>query len=525
MTSEGTLFQLPTDPEEFSVLLPPSELRKIDFSALEFSTARRALIEYIKTYFPNDFNDFVNNNGVMMLVELLSYLTAVLSLRSDMLTNESFLPTATTEEAVANHLALIGQAVRRATPAVTDVECSVVNPVGSDVRITAGSQFSIIGEDGDAVVYELFRSPTDLTSQIVIPSGKRGVVAYGVEGTTTNTKVTSDGGANQKITINLSDNAIESPIKVEITSSGITEEWNQIDFIERANANDKAYEVRFFDNRIEFIFGDNSTGVIPVAGSEISMTYRVGGGLRGRIGAGVINEQRSATPDFPFTAPVIVTFRNITPSSGGTDKENIEEAKKRAPRDFATHEAIITETDYAQLVGSYSHPVFGTVSKAVATVRTGLNANRVELYILAEGASGPIAPTAGLKRAVESYVDELNALTDDAVVLDGKIRAIDIDATVAISRSSDASIVRINVDKAIEDFFALKNWELGEALFVSQLYDAINQVDGVKYVDIFAPADNILVTGKVDSGDPGVDINELISLGNKEIKYYYEAAR
>ena len=72
MADLETFFNLPTDPDEFSVLLPPSALRKIDFSALEFATARRALVEYIKTYFPDDFNDFVSNNGVIMLLELLS---------------------------------------------------------------------------------------------------------------------------------------------------------------------------------------------------------------------------------------------------------------------------------------------------------------------------------------------------------------------------------------------------------------------------------------------------------------------
>jgi len=523
--TEETFFNLPTDPDEFSVLLPPSELRKIDFSALEFATARRALVEYIKIYYPDDFNDFVSNNGVIMMLELMSYAVGVLSLRSDMLGGEGFLPTSQSEDAVINHLVLINQRIRRATPAIIDVECSVVNPVASDIRITAGQQFSIPGEDGSAIIYEIFRSPSDLTSDIVIPSEKRGIIAYGVEGRTETTAVTSSGVINQVVTINTTEDVIELPIRVEVVNGNITDEWNQIDNIEQAGANDKAYEVRFFDGRVEFVFGDNNTGESPVAGATINMTYRLGGGSRGMIGAAVINEQRAMTPDFPYTAPVIVSFRNVTPSSGGVDKESIEDAKKRAPRDAAAHDSVVTAADYAQLVATFSHPVFGTVAKAVATVRTSLNANRVELYILSEGTDGPVAPNQGLKRAVESYIEDLNVLTDHVVVLDAQIRAIDIEATVVISRSSDASVVKVNVDSAIDDFFALKNWEPGEALYISQLIDVISQVDGVKYVDLFEPADNILATGQVDGSSDGIDVNELITLGNKEIKYYYEVAR
>jgi uncharacterized phage protein gp47/JayE len=529
MATEPSYFDLPTDPDQFSVLLPPSELRKIDFSALEFATARRALVEYIKTYFPDDFNDFVSNNGVMMLVELTAYVTAVLSLRSDMLTNEAFLPTATTEDAVINHLALIGQKMRMATPAVVDIECSVPSPVSSDIHIESGQRFAVAGEDGNNIIYEMYRSPSDFISDIVIPSGKRGVIAYGVEGRTDSTTAISTGDANQSIVINTSTTIIGQPTQVLVTNGDISEEWNRVDYLEKSESNDQVYEVRFFDRRIEFVFGDNKTGKIPLSGSTITCTYRLGGGSRGRIGAGVINEQRSFVPNYPYVAPVIVSFRNVTPSSGGVDKESLIDAKKRAPRDAATHNAIVTSDDYAQLVGSYSHPVFGSIAKAVATVRTGLNANLVELYVLADGADGPVGANEGLKRAVASYVDELNVLTDSVSVLDASLRPVDVEATIVVNRSSDASVIKGKVEQAITDFFNITNWDLGEALYVSDLYDILVGIDGVKYVDIFKPADNILATGVTDtdgdSSEDGININELISLGNKEIKYYYEAVR
>ena len=100
-----TLFDLPNTPDEFGVVLPPARLRRLDFSGLDYTTARRAIIEYIRTYFPDDFNDFVASNGIMMISEIIAANVGKLSLRQDILANEATLPTAQTEEAVVNHLA------------------------------------------------------------------------------------------------------------------------------------------------------------------------------------------------------------------------------------------------------------------------------------------------------------------------------------------------------------------------------------------------------------------------------------
>ena len=180
--ADETLFDLPLVPDEFGVVLPPSNLRKIDYSGLDFDTSRRAIFEYIRTYFPNEFNDFVASNGIVMLVEIVASVVAKLSLRADLLANESTLPTATTEVAVQNHLALINQRIKRQTAAITDIEVSVDTPTVTDVECEPGERFTITGPDGDAVYYELYRAPNDWTSKIVIPAGKRAVIAFGIEG-------------------------------------------------------------------------------------------------------------------------------------------------------------------------------------------------------------------------------------------------------------------------------------------------------------------------------------------------------
>jgi len=76
-----------------------------------------------------------------------------------------------------------------------------------------------------------------------------------------------------------------------------------------------------------------------------------------------------------------------------------------------------------------------------------LNANRVEIYVLALGADDkPTLPNAGLKAGLKTYFEELNVLTDHVVVLDGVLKPVDIDMNVIVSKNSDASVVKEKVE-------------------------------------------------------------------------------
>jgi len=533
-TTPLTLFDLPIAPEEIGVLLPPAKLRRIDFSALDFSTARRATVEYIKSYFPNDFNDWVAHNGIMMLIETQASNVAKLSLRADLLSNEAFLPSCTTEAAAIEHLALINQKIRAQTPAVVDVEVSVQSALTVNMEIDPAIHFTMTGPDGRSVNYELFRAPGDFTSKIIIPAGKRGVIAYGLEGRSVGPiRLVSPGGPGQAFSIRGTD-ILGEPVTIDVFTGDASQSWTAtIDPLERYSATDTVVNVTFFSDRLDLLFGDNVNGKAPLAGQEIQVSYRIGGGIRGRIGSYAINESRSLSPAPPATAPVQVLFRNLQPSSGGTDRETLEQAKKRAPRDFAVRAfaadrpaSIVTPTDYANVASTFAHPVYGSIAKAVATVRTSKNANLVELYVLAYGPTGLVTPSMGLKQALKTYVSEYNVLTDIVDVLDGAIKSIVVDMTVVAHRNADASIIRTKVNAALDSYFDVTSRDLGQPLYVSDIIETVSAVDGVSYVDLFNPVNNVLPTKQLaDPTSSGVGINEIVVEGERNVKIFYEKSR
>lgn len=524
--TESIAFTLPVTPENFGAVLPAPSLRRLDFSGLDFDTARKAILEYIATYYPNEFNDFVSSNGIIMLTEIVASCVAKLALRSDILAQEATLPTALTEEAVVNHLALINQKIKRQTAASTDIEITVDRPLVSDVEIAAGTSFQVTGPDNKPVNYEIYKAPGDYVSNIVIPAGKRGVIVYAVEGSW-NDAVTavSQGGPNQQFVVDIAD-ILEDPIYVYVSTGNTIEEWIAVsDPIEKYGANDKVVEVIFIEDKAIFKFGDDVTGKAPASGSTIEFKFRIGGGRRGRIGVNQIEKSLTLTPLPPASAPIPVLFRNIVPSRGGYDKETLEEAKRRAPRDYSLQRSITTADDYAQAVTSYSHPTYGVIKKAIATLRSDINANLVQIYALSEGPDGlPTKPSQGLKTGLLTYIRDLNVLTDFVEVLDGETKPVDIDVNIIINRNADASIVRETVEAAITNFFSINNWDMGEAFYISNFIDTISTIDGVSFVDLYSPNDNIIPTGKLGDADNalGIGYNEIIIEGKRKTSYYYE---
>jgi hypothetical protein len=527
--ADETFIDLPNSPQQIGVLLTPANLRNIDFSSLDFDTARRAILEYIRTYFPNDFNDFVASNGIVMLTEIIASTVAKLSLRSDLLSNESTLPTCKTENALINHLALINQAIKVQTAASTSFEVAFIgSPLAIDISIPPGLILTTNGPDNKPVSYEVFKSPADNISNIVIPAGKLGVIAYGVEGTTViNDSIVTTGGANQIYTI-VDSNVLIHPLKVILKSGNIEDYYRPTtDSVESYGPNDKVVEVRFYSDKIMLIVGDNIHGVAPGAGANISFTYRKGGGIRGRIGAGVIDATRSIFDDVSRVSTTI-RFRNIVPSSGGSDRETIIEAKKRAPREYAVRNNLVTAEDYAQACLSFAHPTYGSIKKAVSALFSNINANQVRLYVLAEGySSKPVTASLGLKLALKTYLEENNVLTDQVLIADGSVKLVDVEINVIVSRGADASTVKEKVESAITDFFDISKWDMGQPLFTSNMVKQLESIEGIAYIDLFKPANNILpnqqiifsdATGDID----GIGINQLIAEGNRVTTYFYE---
>lgn len=65
-----------------------------DFKAYDFESLRTALLNYIQTNYPEDFNDFIGSSEYIALVDLMAFMGQNLAFRSDLNLRETFLETA-----------------------------------------------------------------------------------------------------------------------------------------------------------------------------------------------------------------------------------------------------------------------------------------------------------------------------------------------------------------------------------------------------------------------------------------------
>src|SRR5262249_49408978 len=91
-------------------------------------------------------------------------------------------------------------------------------------------------------------------------------------------------------------------------------------------------------------FGNGQHGMIPPEGiGNIRITYWIGGGERGNVPAGAINQMKT-------TVPGVNAVVNLTEAMGGANVESVEQIKLRGPRVLRHCDRAVTLSDYADLV-------------------------------------------------------------------------------------------------------------------------------------------------------------------------------
>jgi hypothetical protein len=68
--------------------------QQVNVSAFDYNTIKESMIEYIKLYFPEDFNDYIESSEFIAVLELFAYAAELLAYRLDLNAHENFITTA-----------------------------------------------------------------------------------------------------------------------------------------------------------------------------------------------------------------------------------------------------------------------------------------------------------------------------------------------------------------------------------------------------------------------------------------------
>ena len=87
--------------------------KQADFQSYDFETLRKTMIDYLRNYYPEDFNDFTESSEYIALIDLIAFLGQSLAFRTDMNARENFFDTAERRDSILKLARLISYNPKR----------------------------------------------------------------------------------------------------------------------------------------------------------------------------------------------------------------------------------------------------------------------------------------------------------------------------------------------------------------------------------------------------------------------------
>ncbi len=112
----------------YSKITNKNQDREVNYLAKDYNSYKAKLIEFTKTYFPNNFNDFSEGNPGMMFLEMAAYVGDVLSYYTDTQLKESILSSVQERENLYNIAHTMGYRPKVTTAAYVNLEISQLVP-------------------------------------------------------------------------------------------------------------------------------------------------------------------------------------------------------------------------------------------------------------------------------------------------------------------------------------------------------------------------------------------------------------
>ena len=267
------------------------------------------------------------------------------------------------------------------------------------------------------------------------------------------------------------------------------ETWFETEDFESSDPEDPHYTVD--PQKGEITFGNGLNGRIPPEESKIkALFYQTTLGYEGNINKG---------QKFLFES---IPGENLQDAVGGKDAQSIKDATSRARKDCRTVYRAITSNDY-------EHMALSTPGLRVARAKALPNYDpdypcisvpgsvTVVVVPYAREANKNPTPGDGFIRTVRDHLDNCRLITTDIHVIKPEYIRIHVKCKIRIQKYSSETEVEKRVIKALDDFLLplsreqdKKEWPFGRAVYPSEIYQKIDEIEGVDYTtDVFIRTD------------------------------------
>jgi len=236
-------------------------------------------------------------------------------------------------------------------------------------------------------------------------------------------------------------------------------------------------------DQIGNMVNNDSLGTIPVPGRTMYVKYRIGGGADSNVGPNVLTSLGNVFMDTPGEDSTInlniknsLEVNNPLPAIGGKEQPSLNEIRNLVKYNFSSQNRCVTVKDYLSRItlmpGKFGIPF-----------RTGVweQRNKVNVTILALDANSKLTntSTSTLKDNIAEYLSDYRMLNDYVTIKDGRIINLSFEISLYTDKSTSKGAIMTDVIEAVDDYFDINKWEMGQNVYLAQLIENINNVGGV----------------------------------------------
>ncbi len=87
--------------------------READFQSYDFETLRKSFVDYLRLYYPETFNDYIESSEFIALLDVMAFMGQALAFRTDLNTRENYIDTAERRDSVIRLANLVSYTAKR----------------------------------------------------------------------------------------------------------------------------------------------------------------------------------------------------------------------------------------------------------------------------------------------------------------------------------------------------------------------------------------------------------------------------
>lgn len=235
------------------------------------------------------------------------------------------------------------------------------------------------------------------------------------------------------------------------------------------------------------LLDSNTLGVAP-SNTTLTILFYQNDSDSVNVAQGNLNEISISSLTFPNADGVRDTLQasvkrslevsNDTAIVGNTSLPTSEEIRYRSYAAKASQQRSVTRNDYEAYIYMMP-PAFGSVKRASVINDPSSSNRRLSIYVISQDSNGNLVTSnSTLKHNLKTWLNKNKMLNDNIDIYDAKILNIGFDYEIIVHPTKDKTEVLNSVNKKLMEEMSNKMY-IGEPLYLTNIFNIINKVDGV----------------------------------------------